>query len=804
MKILQFNSQYISNIKDIDEIIDIIKLQNNKNKLLIIVFSEFNKNLQDINNAINLASKKDKSYNNIVNILEKYYINIISNFIPIKHQPTIIAIIKLNINKIYLKLQGIYMIEETTKTISYIIIKQIYYINSLLMHNILKHNDVKNEYIDLSNIVNNYNLYNTNYKLTDIIKLKIKELFSKSSCSLFVLNNFLNYDKKNLDIENTISTVTIGNILNIKSVSIYVKSNDIYNTNCNYIHDKNIINNINYSSLDTIINIKGKSKIINSNIISLLYHNKVCTKIFSKKNHKITFISEHGPNNQYLYIGIENNITSIIISVNNKKHLLSLVLYLNEITNKYKLNINFIFSSLKNHNIYVFAKKIECKKLYKLLKEINIDYVNDISIVIDLLLISLVKIGTHDLNTINNICNVNNILIYDFINDLNSNILYIISKHSKSISRNSINSMFSMLLYNNQYNIINIYLVGIGLIGSKLIKLLETKNEFKYKNSLIKIKLLAIANSTKMIFSKNNLLNNWKDIFSKNTHKFNIKFFIDKIKSNMNGNNVFVDCTANKDIIYHYENILNNNISIVTPNKNANSNTYYLYKKLKSISYYNYPKVQFLYETNVGAGLPIISTINNIVKSNDQIIKIEAILSGTISYIINTFNDRITFSQAVLMAQNMGFTEPNPKDDLNGIDVAKKILILAREIGLKMELNDIYLESLISKKCIQTTSLDDFYHELENLNNTFHEKYITAKKNNYKLRYMAVLENNKAFVKLCHVNELHPFYNLSGSDNIISITTKIYNKQPLIIQGPGAGDNVTALGIISDLLKLVY
>ena len=245
---------------------------------------------------------------------------------------------------------------------------------------------------------------------------------------------------------------------------------------------------------------------------------------------------------------------------------------------------------------------------------------------------------------------------------------------------------------------------------------------------------------------------------------------------------------------------MNNSIGVVTCNKIACSDELKNYKKLKFISRkFNSP---FLFETNVGAGLPVIDTLNNLIASGDRIIKIQAVLSGSLNYIFNNFKKGESFSDIVKKAEKLGYTEPNPKIDLSGVDVARKILILARESGLDIELSQIINNSFLPKEAIEASSKEEFYNGLE-LNSTHFNKILTnAEKKKCRLKYVAQLENGLASVGLKHINKEHDFYNLEGSDNIILFYTNRYSEQPLIVKGAGAGADVTAAGLFADIIRI--
>jgi aspartokinase/homoserine dehydrogenase 1 len=253
-------------------------------------------------------------------------------------------------------------------------------------------------------------------------------------------------------------------------------------------------------------------------------------------------------------------------------------------------------------------------------------------------------------------------------------------------------------------------------------------------------------------------------------------------------------------MVQFYYPLMDASVSIVTPNKVANSGPFKDYKKLQDIA--KARNVKFLYETNVGAGLPIINTLQGLIEAGDEIHKIEAVLSGTLAYIFNNFQIGKSFLEIVKEAKEKGFTEPDPREDLSGMDVARKILILAREIGLELEPEDVSIEPLLNEACTKAASVEDFYTELDKDNDRFEKILLEAEALDKKLRFIATLENGEAKLGLRTVDKTHPFYNLAGSENIIAFTTERYKHNPLVVKGPGAGAEVTAMGVFADIISL--
>ncbi len=344
--------------------------------------------------------------------------------------------------------------------------------------------------------------------------------------------------------------------------------------------------------------------------------------------------------------------------------------------------------------------------------------------------------------------------------------------------------------------LLDIYLVGTGLIGSELLHQIAG-----LENPPATIRLLGVANIDKMLLSPAGIeLTGWQDELNKNGDPTDLETFFEKIPSYGAGQAILVDCTATKTTAEQYEKLLQRGVSVVTPNKVANTLGYDYFQSLKTAGG---EKAHFYYETNVGAGLPVISTLRGLQDSGDTILKIEAVLSGTLSYLFNAFDGSVPFSTLVKEALGKGYTEPDPRNDLNGLDVARKILILARELGFPMELNNVEVESLLPAGIDPDLTVPQFITALADFDAQFEEQRKAARDQRKFLRYLAVLEGGKATVKLTGTDQTHPAATLIGSENVIVLTTARYCDYPLTIKGPGAGAPVTAAGILTDIFKCV-
>jgi aspartokinase/homoserine dehydrogenase 1 len=377
------------------------------------------------------------------------------------------------------------------------------------------------------------------------------------------------------------------------------------------------------------------------------------------------------------------------------------------------------------------------------------------------------------------------------------NISVIISANDLAKALNAVHDGFFVQLTKT----LHAFCLGTGNIGQTLFKQLNAHSEYLQQNNGIQVKIAGISNTRQMLFNSEGIsLDSWQQDLQASGKQADLAEFVSTMKGMNLPNCVFIDNTASPKPIEFYEGVFNANISVVTCNKLGNSSSYKQYKTFKDAAQQH--GVDFFYETNVGAGLPIIRTLKDLMNSGDRVAKIEAILSGTISFIFNNFTGDANFHDVVKLAQELGYTEPDPRDDLRGTDFMRKILILARDAGYQMEAADVIIESILPKACLEATTVDDFYAALKTEDAFFGKLKSEAETNGKVLRYIGKLENGKAAISLQMVDESHPFFTLSGSDNVISFTTDRYKERPLVVKGPGAGAEVTAAGVFADLINV--
>ncbi len=377
------------------------------------------------------------------------------------------------------------------------------------------------------------------------------------------------------------------------------------------------------------------------------------------------------------------------------------------------------------------------------------------------------------------------------------NISVVINQKSLKKALNSIHEGFFL----SHYKDLHLFIVGVGTVGSSLLKQISSQQDKLREDHQLNVRVTGIARSKKMLLDEKGIdLMNYADELEAKGEPANLEKFIEQISIFNLRNSVFIDCTAEEGIAKLYEQVLEKYCSIVTANKIACSSKLDNFKHLHKTA--NEKGVKFKYETNVGAGLPIISTINDLIRSGDKILALEAVLSGTLNFIFNVLSSETKLSEAVKLAKEKGFSEPDPRVDLSGVDVARKLLILARESGYDIEYDSIKVQPFLPDSCFEGTQ-EQFWEELNKLDAEFENKRKKLEDDNKRWRFVAQFEKGKASVELIAVDKDHPAYNLEGSNNIILITTERYKEQPMIIKGYGAGAEVTAAGVFADVIRIM-
>ena len=376
-----------------------------------------------------------------------------------------------------------------------------------------------------------------------------------------------------------------------------------------------------------------------------------------------------------------------------------------------------------------------------------------------------------------------------------TNISFVVDKTYLRKALNVLHDSFFL----SEYNVLNLFICGVGTVGDKLIEQIRLQYEELKRNRRLKLNVVGIASSTHAIFNRDGIdLSNYREQL-RNSEDSNTTHLRNEVVGMNIFNSVFVDCTASKDVAAMYQDFLEHNISVIAANKIAASSDYGSYVRLKNTALAR--GVKFRFETNVGAGLPIIGTINDLCNSGDRILKIEAVLSGTLNYIFNELSADIPFSKTVKRAKEQGYSEPDPRIDLSGTDVVRKLVILTREAGYKVEISDVEKHLFIPDAFFKGP-LEDFWNNLPSLDADFEQRRKQLETEGKRWRFVAKMENGHTCVSLQTVEKGHPFYNLEGSNNIVMLTTERYKEYPMLIQGYGAGASVTAAGVFANIMSI--
>lgn len=377
-----------------------------------------------------------------------------------------------------------------------------------------------------------------------------------------------------------------------------------------------------------------------------------------------------------------------------------------------------------------------------------------------------------------------------------TNISFVITLDSLRKALNVIHDSFFL----SDYQVLNIFVAGVGLVGSNLLEQIHKQQEKLRRDNALQINVVGITNSRKCIVNRGGIdLSDYKRALEESEQKSSPEIFRDEIVGMNIFNSVFVDCTASPDVAAIYKDLLQHNVSVVAANKIAASSEYEKYNELKQIS--RKRGVKFLFETNVGAGLPIINTIGDLINSGDHILKIEAVVSGTLNYIFNELSEKVPLSRAIRMAMEAGYAEPDPRVDLSGTDVVRKLVILSREAGYRINREDVKKNLFIPEEYFEGT-LEDFWKKITMLDGEFEQRRCELVSHRKRWRFVAKLENGEAEIGLREVSGDSPFYHLEGSNNVILLTTERYNEYPLQIKGYGAGAGVTAAGVFADIISI--
>ena len=806
MKVLKFGGSSVGNPEKILEVKKIIEKQSDQ---VVIIVSAFDDITDKLLNLCHLAAIKDRDFFAVYNDIEGMHLDYISSLFKETKAKEVLDKVNLLLKELSNIVNGIYLLGDITPKIQDKVLSFGELLSSLIISNMINNCEL----LDVRNLIktnSDFGAAKVNFSVTNrLIKFKFKYFNKTAIIPGFIASNDRN-ETTTLGRGGSDYTASIfAAELEADKLEIWTDVDGFMTADPKKVSKAFAIESLSYAEAIELSHF-GAEVIYTPTIQPVYQKNiEIIIKNTFNPDAKGTIISQLDKGkSERLIKGISSidDIDLLTVQGSGMVGVTGITGRLFNILSRHNINIILITQGSSEYSVTFAINPHDSELAVELLEkefEPEIKLRNELNILVEKELSIIAIVGEQMKNTpgisaiLFSSLGRNGISVIATAQGSSElNISIVIKKESLKKALNVIHEGFFL----SHIKELHLYLMGIGTVGSRLLDQIRSQKPQLLKDHRLNINVIGISNSRKMLLAQNGIdLGNYEELLEKQGERADMNLYLQKMRYLNYRNSVFVDCTASEKIATTYKDIMNSFISVVTANKIACSSSYKLYRELKSIALER--KVKFMYETNVGAGLPVISTLSDLIRSGDSIIRLEAVLSGTLNFIFNILGEKTRLSKAVKLAQEKGYSEPDPRIDLSGTDVVRKLLILAREAAYSFEKEDINIESFLPDEILKG-SIDDFWSKLKNYDDDFEKQRLKVTASQKRWRYVALLDRKKASVGLREVDVNHPAYSLEDSNNIIIIQTERYHEQPMVIRGYGAGAEVTAAGVFADIIRV--
>lgn len=813
MLVLKFGGTSVLNSENIKKIIAIIKQKKETTKKLAVVVSAMGGVTDKLLTCASLAIKKDQSYTSIIKEIEDRHLTAIEELIPIQYHIEIKGKIKLMLGELENVCKGIYILQEFSPNVNAQLVSFGELLSSSIISQALHYAGMPNSWIDsreLITTIDNNQPLKVDFDTTN--KTIVERLQNIDVCILpgFIARTKSGYASTLGRGGSDYTSAIIAGAMNAECLEIWSDVDGMYTSDPRFVEGAYSIDELSYEEAMEL-SYFGAKVLYTPTIHPLLEKNiALLLKNTFNPDHKGTLITNKGGNGSSAVKGLScvNNMAMITITGSGMVGIPGIAARFFSTLSVKNINVYFITQSSSEHTISIGISEADVSPALNAVEsefayEMSLNKISPLLVEKKLSIVAIVGNKMKEQAGISgkafSLLGSNGINVRAIAQGATErNISIVVNEADAKKTLNVLHEGFFL----SDAKHLHLFMMGPGKVGKELLEQIASQTTILSKENFIDIKLIGIANSTKMYFHEKGItIGKWQKELEEAGVKLNVSEFVQRIKKLNLQNSVLVDCTASEEIAGIYQEALKSGISVVTANKIAASSAMKNLQAIKSEA--NNKKVKFLYETNVAAGLPVLKTIQDLKASGDKIIKIEAVLSGSLNYIFNTISEKVKFSEAVTQAKELGYTEPDPFIDLSGKDVMRKLLILSRESGYPFEMEDIQSNPLLpTSENLYGLPWEKLLEKLKSYDDHIEKKRKEAVGRGGILRFMARLQDGKASVGITEVNADHIAYNLKNADNVVLIETKRYSPNPMIIKGAGAGTEVTAAGVFGDILKI--